>query len=97
MESEQLTIALAKLGYEVSGSDGSAGMIEQADIAARKAKVDVPLKCCTWEDLPAHVTGPFDLVFCLGNAIGHTRNGEEMLRSLQGMRRRSEERRQTRH
>jgi 2-polyprenyl-3-methyl-5-hydroxy-6-metoxy-1,4-benzoquinol methylase len=29
-------IALAKLGYEVSGSDGSPGMIEQADLAARE-------------------------------------------------------------
>ena len=79
-------IALAKLGYEVSGFDGSPGMLEQADLAIRNANVDLPLKCCTWEDLPAHVTGPFDLVFCLGNSIGHTRNGEEMLRSLQGIR-----------
>jgi SAM-dependent methyltransferase len=79
-------IALAKLGYQVSGSDGSPGMIEQAVIAAGKANVDFPLKCCTWEDLPAHVAGSFDLVFCLGNAIGHTRDGEEMFRSVQGMR-----------
>jgi SAM-dependent methyltransferase len=79
-------VALAKLGYEVSGSDGSPGMIEQADLAARNANVDIPLSHCTWEDLPAHVTGPFDLVFSLGNSIGHTRNGEEMFRSVQGMR-----------
>jgi glycine/sarcosine N-methyltransferase len=79
-------IALAKLGYEVSGSDGSPGMIEQAELAIRKANVKVPLTCCTWEDLPAHVTDPFDLIFCLGNSIGHTRNGEEMLRSVQGIR-----------
>ena len=81
-----LTVALAKFGYEVSGSDGSPGMIEQTSLAASNAGVDVPLKCCTWEDLPAHFTDPFDLVFCLGNAIGHTRNGEEMFRSVQGMR-----------
>jgi SAM-dependent methyltransferase len=79
-------IALAKLGYEVTGSDGSPGMIEQADLAIRNASADVPLQCCTWEDLPAHASGPFDLVFCLGNSIGHTRNGEEMLRSLRGIR-----------
>jgi glycine/sarcosine N-methyltransferase len=79
-------IAMAKLGYEVSGADGSPGMIEQADLAVRDANVGVPLKCCAWEDLPAHVPGPFDLVFCLGNSIGHTRNGEEMFRSVQGMR-----------
>ena len=29
-------IALAKLGYEVSGSDGSPGMIEQARLAVKK-------------------------------------------------------------
>ena len=81
-----LPIALAKLGYEVSGSDGSLGMIEQSAQAIRKANAEVPLKCCTWEDLPAHFATPFDLVFCLGNSIGHTRNGEEMLRSLQGIR-----------
>ncbi len=81
-----LPIALAQLGYEVSGSDGSLGMIEQAALAARKANVDIPLQCSTWENLPAHVRGPFDLVFCLGNSIGHTRSGDEMLRSLQGIR-----------
>lgn len=79
-------IALAKLAYDVSGSDGSQGMLEQAQLAVRKAAVDVPLMCSNWEDLSAHVTGPFDLIFCLGNSIGHTRNGEEMLRSLQGIR-----------
>jgi SAM-dependent methyltransferase len=79
-------IALSKLGYEVSGSDGSPGMVEQANLAVRNAGVDVPLKCCTWEELPAHFTDPFDMVFCLGNAIGHSRNGEEMLRSVKGMR-----------
>ena len=81
-----LAIPLAKAGFDVSGSDGSAGMIEQTSLAARDANVAVPLKCCIWEDLPAQLRGPFDLVFCLGNAIGHTRNGAEMLRSLQGMR-----------
>jgi glycine/sarcosine N-methyltransferase len=79
-------VALANAGYEVSGSDGSPGMIEQASVAAKNARADVTLRCCGWEDLPAHFTDPFDLVFCLGNAIGHTRNGEEMLRSMQGIR-----------
>ncbi|MGA7410404.1 MAG: class I SAM-dependent methyltransferase [Bryobacteraceae bacterium] len=79
-------VALAKIGYEVSGSDGSPGMIEQASLAVKNAGADVPLKCCTWQDLPAHFTDPFDLVFCLGNSIGHTRNGEEMFRSVQGIR-----------
>ena len=91
-------IALARLGYEVSGSDGSEGMIEQAALAARNAGLEIPLICCTWADLPARFTDRFDVVFCLGNSIGHTGghagghagghtcNGEEMVRSLEGMR-----------
>ncbi len=81
-----LAIALAKLGYQVSGSDGSPGMIQQATLAARNADVNIPLRCCTWKDLPAYFTDPFDLVFCMGNSIGHVRDGAEMLRSLEGMR-----------
>lgn len=81
-----LAIPLAKLGYQVSGSDGSPGMVEQAILAARNADLDFPLTCCRWEDLPAYFADHFDLVFCLGNSIGHTRDGAEMLRSLQGMR-----------
>jgi SAM-dependent methyltransferase len=81
-----LAIPLAKLGYEVSGSDASPGMVEQAMLAARNADLEIPLHCCTWQDLPGHFTDRFDLVFCIGNAIGHTRNRDEMLRSLEGMR-----------
>ena len=81
-----LAAPLAKLGYQVSGSDGSPGMVEQATLAARDADLDIPLRCCKWEDLPANFTDHFDLIFCLGNSIGHTRDGAEMLRSLQGMR-----------
>ena len=81
-----LAIPLARLGYEVSGSDASRGMVEQAILAARHTDLNIPLICCTWEDLPSHFTDRFDLVFCVGNSIGHTRNREEMLRSLEGMR-----------
>ena len=79
-------ITLSRQGYDVSGSDGSPGMIEQANLAAKNANLEIPLSCCAWRDLPAHFTDRFDLIFCLGNSIGHARNREEMVRSLQGMR-----------
>ena len=81
-----LVILLAKLGYEVSGSDASPGMVEQATLAARDAALNIPLHCCTWQNLPGHFTDRFDLVFCIGNSIGHSRNRDEMIRSLEGMR-----------
>jgi SAM-dependent methyltransferase len=81
-----LAIHLAKLGYEVSGSDASWRMIEKTTLAAKNTELDIPLICCRWEDLHSHFTDRFDLVICSGNSIGHTRNREEMLRSLEGMR-----------
>ena len=79
-------IPLAKRGFAVSGSDASQGMVEQAMLAARNAGLSIPLHCCTWEDVPNRFADPFDLIFCLGNSIGHARDKEEMLRSLKGMR-----------
>ena len=81
-----LAIPLAKLGFEVSGSDASQGMIEQAILAAKNAGLSIPLSCCTWEGLPNRFTDFFDLIFCLGNSIGHAGGKDEMLRSLKGMR-----------
>jgi SAM-dependent methyltransferase len=81
-----LAIPLAKRGFEVSGSDASQGMVEQAILASRNAGLDLPLSCCTWENMPNRFAGPFDLIFCLGNSIGHARDKDEMLRSLKGMR-----------
>lgn len=79
-------IALARLGHEVWGSDGSRGMIDQALPAAREANVEVSLQRCAWADLPNQFAERFDLVFCLGNAIGHVRNRDEMVESLRAMR-----------
>ncbi|MGA2651853.1 MAG: class I SAM-dependent methyltransferase [Terracidiphilus sp.] len=79
-------IALAKLGYEVSGSDGSQGMVDRAILAARQVNINLPLECCVWANLPGHFTNNFDLIFCLGNSIGHVRDKEEMVQSLRGMR-----------
>ena len=81
-----LAIPLAKHGFEVSGSDASQGMVEQAIRASRNAGLDLPLSCCSWENLPNRFADPFDLIFCLGNSIGHARGKDEMLRSLEGMR-----------
>jgi SAM-dependent methyltransferase len=81
-----LTLALAKRGFKVIGSDASEGMIEQAISAAAAAGLNIPLICSSWEELPKHFSDRFDLIFCLGNSIGHCRDGDEMLRSLKGMR-----------
>ncbi len=82
-----LVLALSRRGFKVIGSDGSKGMIEQAISAAAAAGLNIPLICSTWEELPKHFADRFDLVLCMGNSICHCRDRDEMLRSLQGMRR----------
>jgi glycine/sarcosine N-methyltransferase len=79
-------IALARRGHAVWGSDGSRGMIDKALSATRETNIHVPFKQCAWADLPDQFAERFDVVFCLGNAIGHVRNREEMEQSLRGMR-----------
>lgn len=82
-----LTLALAKRGFNVIGSDGSKGMIEQAMSAAARAGLSIPLICSIWEELPYHFADHFELVLCLGNSLGHCRDRDDMLKSLEGMRR----------
>jgi SAM-dependent methyltransferase len=78
-------LALARHGHRVWGTDASAGMIAQAQRRAREAGLDLPLATCRWEELPRRFPEPFDLAFCCGNAIGHCRDADEMLRSLRGI------------
>ena len=78
-------LAVARHGYRVWGSDASAGMVAEAQRRAREARLDVPFAACAWEDLPEHFAEPFDLAFCMGNAIGHCRGEADMLRSLAGI------------
>jgi len=79
-------LGLARHGMRVIGSDASEGMIVRAMENARAQHLDVPFEVCAWERLGERFKGEFDLVLCGGNAIGHCRDAEEMIRSLRGMR-----------
>jgi len=79
-------LALARRGYEVLGTDLSSNMVMRARGHAAEQNLQVPFEVCAWECLPATIKKPVDLVICSGNALGHCRDEQEMLRSLQGMR-----------
>jgi SAM-dependent methyltransferase len=64
-------VALARAGHRVWASDGSEAMVEAARRRVAEAGVDVPVQACRWDDLPARLPAPFDLVLCLGNSISH--------------------------
>jgi glycine/sarcosine N-methyltransferase len=66
------TIALTKLGYQMSGADVSRGMIERARINASTADVPVHFEAAEFEHL-ADTFGQktFDALTCLGNSLPH--------------------------
>ena len=60
-------LALAQWGYEVTGADVSAGMIDLARGKAETANVEVPFVVAGLEELPEKVgEAGFDAVLCLG-------------------------------
>ena len=66
-----LTFPLLELGYEVSGSDISAPMLEKAAKKAREKGFDVPLVQCDFRELSGRFDRQFDCVMSTGSALGH--------------------------
>lgn len=71
-----LTFPLLELGYEVSGSDISAPMLEKAAKKAREKGFDVPLAQCDFRELSGHFDRKFDCVMSTGSALGHVTNAD---------------------
>lgn len=79
------SIALAETGYEVTGADISAVMIERARANALARGADASFVQATFSDLPT-IAGPgFDVVLCLGNSLVHVLDEGALGQSLAGM------------
>jgi SAM-dependent methyltransferase len=79
-------IDLARRGYDVSASDGSAAMIGQARANAGGVRVELDLRVCRWDALGTVWTARFDVVLCVGNSLVHANAGDGLIRALRGMR-----------
>jgi len=72
-------IALAKRGWQTTGADYSAGMIEQARLNAKKENLEIPFIQAGFGELAPRLqsidqTGQprsFDALLCLGNSLPH--------------------------
>jgi glycine/sarcosine N-methyltransferase len=62
-------VALAKERNEVIGLDLSPQMIAAATRYAEKHEVNVQFQTTDIQDVKTTVTGPFDLILCLGNSL----------------------------
>jgi glycine/sarcosine N-methyltransferase len=76
-------IALAKLGFTVSGADLSAGMIQKARANAQAEGVDVRFEAVGFGGL-AGLFGQeaFDAVLCLGNSLPHLLSPADLASAL---------------
>jgi glycine/sarcosine N-methyltransferase len=80
-------IALARSGYNVTASDGSASMVAEARRRSRRSGVEMKISQSRWQELSERVPGPFDLILCLGNAMVHAEAKPNMISALKNIRR----------
>ena len=68
----QLAVGLAGLGLDVVAADASAGMVRRTQELAADVGVSLQTLHASWDELPDHLdASTFDLVFCVGNSLGH--------------------------
>lgn len=64
------TLALARMGAEVTGVDFSEEAISEAQNLASKTNLNAEFICCDLYDLPMFYTGKFDIIFTSYGTIG---------------------------
>ena len=74
------------LGYQVTGSDLSPSMLEQARVNLAGLGLGIPLSQADYRELPQHYDRTFDAVVCLSSSILHMPDDEQALRALRSMR-----------
>jgi glycine/sarcosine N-methyltransferase len=79
-------LALAQRGFTVTATDGSSSMVARASERLTGSGSQVTVLQSRWQDLPAKLTGRFELALCLGNAIVHTGSAPAMVESLASIR-----------
>lgn len=80
----QMTLALAKLGYWLSGSDLSAMMLKKCRQNVKERDLNVKLYQCDFRELSSHIEDTFDMVASTGNSLPHVTN-EDIKKALTEM------------
>lgn len=82
----QLAVGLAGLGLDVVAADASDGMVRRTQELADELGVSLRALRATWQELPDHLDdSAFDLVFCVGNSLGHAERASGRLSALAAM------------
>lgn len=80
----QTTLALALLGYDVSGSDISQEMLDKCEENAKMRNVSIALKACDFRHLSKQYEREFDIVMSTSNSLPHV-NKQDVKEALKQM------------
>ena len=70
----QMLLPLAKMGYNVTGTDINQNMLNKANINFSQNKVSANFHVCDFRNLKDKLKYEYDCVLCSGNSIGHVKN-----------------------
>lgn len=73
------SIGLARIGYDVSASDLSAGEIEKARVEAHNAGLNIKFQVADMRKVSEVFPGPFDVVISCDNSIPHLLTDSDIL------------------
>ena len=79
------SVGLLKAGFNVTASDLSEKMLEQALLNAKKEGYDLSTVKLDFRDLHSHFSEKFDAVLCMGNSLPHMSSEEDIRAALQSM------------
>ncbi|MFH0983404.1 MAG: methyltransferase domain-containing protein [Planctomycetota bacterium] len=77
------TVELAGLGYRTTGLDPDTDMLVLAREHARSAGVRIDCVQGTYDDVPQRAPGPFDGIYCIGNALAACADAGAARRAVQ--------------
>lgn len=78
-------LSLALNGYEVVATDISEEMINLTIYNAKKYGVNISTDIKAWTELPNVYKNSFDIVFCTGNSIVHSKNRNSRKKDLEAL------------
>lgn len=82
----QLAVGLAGLGLDVVAADASEGMVRRTQELAHEEGVSLRTLRASWGELPDRLEdSTFELVFCVGNSLGHAEGAAGRLTALEAM------------
>ena len=76
-----MTLPLAELGYELSGSDLSQQMLKRCEAKAKEANLQVTLFQADFREIDQTAPHSYDLVMSTGNSLPYVSN-QEVLETL---------------